>query len=139
MFDHNIQSFINNEFINPKGIKIQNINPSDGKIINIFHENSINEVDEAILFAKKAQKTWEKIPAIERAMYLKKISKKIQDNSDELANVIVEEQGKIKSLALGEVAGCAGYFEYMAEWARRIEGEIITSDSKNENIFLKVR
>ena len=48
----------------------------------------------------------------------------------------MEEQGKIKSLAQAEVSSTSGYFEYMAEWARRIEGEIITSDVKNENIFL---
>lgn len=31
----------------------------------------------------------------------------------------------------------ADYLDYMAEWARRIEGEIITSDRPNEQIFLQ--
>lgn len=30
----------------------------------------------------------------------------------------------------------ADYLDYMAEWARRIEGEVITSDRANEQIFL---
>jgi len=136
MFKDNIQSYINNDFVTASGIAINNFNPSDGKIINTFNENSLNEVDSAILSAREAQKSWEKIPAIERAGYLKKIGRKIQEHADEIVNVIVEEQGKIKSLAQGEVSFAAGYFEYMAEWGRRIEGEIITSDVKNENIFL---
>ena len=136
MFKDKIQSYINNGFVDSSGIAINNLNPSDGKIINTFNENSLNEVDDAIFSAREAQKSWEKVPAIERAGYLKKIGKKIQEHADEIVNVIVEEQGKIKSLAQGEVSFASGYFEYMAEWARRIEGEIITSDVKNENIFL---
>ena len=136
MFKDKIQSYINNNFVDSSGMTINNLNPSDGKVINIFNENSLNEVDNAISSAKEAQKSWEKVPAIERAGYLKKIGKKIQEHSDEIVSIIVEEQGKIKSLAQGEVNFASGYFEYMAEWARRIEGEIITSDAKNENIFL---
>ena len=136
MFKDKIHSYINNGFVDASGIAINNLNPSDGKMINPFNENSLNEVDKAISSAREAQKSWEKVPAIERAGYLKKIGKKIQEHEDEIVNVIVEEQGKIKSLAQAEVSSTSGYFEYMAEWARRIEGEIITSDVKNENIFL---
>ena len=136
IFNDNIQSYINGSFSNASGEDIKNLNPSDGKIINTFNENSTNEIDDAISCAREAQKYWEKVPAIERAGYLKKIANKIQENVEEIANVVVEEQGKIKSLAQGEVSGASAYFEYMAEWGRRIEGEIITSDSRNENIFL---
>ena len=136
MFKEKIKGYIGNCFIDSSGTEINNTNPSDGKIINTFNENSLNQIDSAVSSAKEAQKSWEKIPAIERANYLKQIGKKIRENSDEIVNIIVEEQGKIKSLAQGEVSFASGYFEYMAEWARRIEGEIITSDVKNENIFL---
>ena len=136
MFDIKLQSYINNSFINSSGKELDNINPSDGKILNSFNENSLKEVDDAIHSARQAQKLWEKIPAIERAVYLKKIGDKIKDNASKIVNIIVQEQGKIKSLAEGEVNNTAEYFYYMAEWARRIEGEIITSDVKNENIFL---
>ena len=53
-----------------------------------------------------------------------------------LARVITEEQGKILDLARVEVAFTADYFDYMAEWARRIEGEILQSDRPGETIFL---
>lgn len=39
-------------------------------------------------------------------------------------------------LAEVEVSFTADYLDYMAEWARRIEGEILPSDRPNENIFL---
>jgi lactaldehyde dehydrogenase / glycolaldehyde dehydrogenase len=53
-----------------------------------------------------------------------------------LARVITEEQGKILDLARVEVAFTADYLDYMAEWARRIEGEILESDRPGETIFL---
>ena len=53
-----------------------------------------------------------------------------------LARTITEEQGKILPLARVEVAFTADYLDYMAEWARRIEGEILESDRPGETIFL---
>lgn len=50
--------------------------------------------------------------------------------------VISEEQGKILGLATVEAHFTANYIDYMAEWARRIEGEIVQSDRPGENIFL---
>jgi lactaldehyde dehydrogenase/glycolaldehyde dehydrogenase len=93
-------------------------------------------VDRAVASAKKAQKSWAKLPAIVRAGYLRKISAKIRENADEIAKTIVEEQGKIAGLAAVEAVFTADYFDYMAEWARRIEGEVISSDRPGENVFL---
>ncbi|MBY8910976.1 aldehyde dehydrogenase family protein, partial [Salinicoccus roseus] len=47
-----------------------------------------------------------------------------------------EEQGKDYELASGEVDLAIDYFEYMSEWARRIEGDIVPSDRSNENILV---
>src|SRR5689334_4775211 len=43
---------------------------------------------------------------------------------------------KVLDLARVEAAFTADYIDYMAEWARRIEGEIIPSDRPGEQIFL---
>ena len=50
--------------------------------------------------------------------------------------MIVAEGGKIQQLAEVEVGFTADYIEYMAEWARRYEGEILQSDRPGENIFV---
>ena len=57
-------------------------------------------------------------------------------STSRIARVITEEQGKILDLARVEVAFTADYLDYMAEWARRIEGEILESDRPGETIFL---
>lgn len=133
----NYQMYINGEFINNKSSKvIEVLNPATKKTISTIPEGSIEDAKSAIEAAKTAQKSWEKLPAITRGSYLLAIAKEIRKNSDELAKVITEEQGKILSLAKIEVDFAADYLDYMAEWARRYEGEILQSDRANENIFV---
>ncbi|MET0542592.1 MAG: aldehyde dehydrogenase, partial [Variovorax sp.] len=49
---------------------------------------------------------------------------------------LVLEQGKVPELAAVEIEFAASYIDYMAEWARRIEGEIVTSDRPGEQILV---
>jgi lactaldehyde dehydrogenase/glycolaldehyde dehydrogenase len=132
------QLFIDGKFVDSSsGKTFSVINPSTEEVISECPEGTVEDTRKAIDAAYKAQKSWAKLPAIERAKYLKKIADGVRKNADMLANTIVEEQGKIKSLAHAEVIGfTADYIDYMAEWARRLEGEIIPSDRPNENILL---
>jgi lactaldehyde dehydrogenase/glycolaldehyde dehydrogenase len=127
--------YINGTFVDAtKTIPV--INPSNKQVISYIPKGSVEDVEKAVDAAQNAQSAWEKLPAIERAGYLRKIAQKIRDNAKILAQTITEEQGKVPSLALVEVNFTADYMDYMAEWARRYEGEIIQSDRPNENIFL---
>ena len=67
---------------------------------------------------------------------LRAIAAKIREKWNRSPATITEEQGKILDLARVEVAFTADYLDYMAEWARRIEGEILESDRPGETIFL---
>lgn len=111
-------------------------NPADHTLLSRVPASQAAEVDAALHAARAAQPQWARKPAIERARHLNRIAAKIRENSGALARTIVLEQGKVQGLAEVEVAFTADYIDYMAEWARRIEGEIITSDRVNENIFL---
>jgi lactaldehyde dehydrogenase/glycolaldehyde dehydrogenase len=131
------RNFINGRFVeNAGGDLIPVLNPATEQVISQIPDTSAALVGEAVAAAKSAQKAWERRPAIERAGFLRKLSAKIRENAPALASAIVAEQGKIQGLAEVEVAFTADYLDYMAEWARRIEGEIITSDRPGENIFL---
>lgn len=131
----NYQMYINGEFVESNET-ISVINPSDKKVISYIPKGTVEDVDTAVNAAELAQDSWGKLPAIERAEYLHKIAQKIRDNVDMLAYTITQEQGKVLGLAKVEVNFTADYMDYMAEWARRYEGEIIQSDRPNENIFL---
>ena len=130
-------NFINGKFVPSSGAdRIEVTNPSTGQTICTVPDSTRADVDAAISAAEAAQSGWAKRPAIERAKALRAIAAKIRDHVEPLARVIAEEQGKVLGLARVEVVFTADYMDYMAEWARRIEGEILESDRPGETIFL---
>lgn len=110
-------------------------NPATGAVLARSPLSSQADVDRAIAAARGAHKAWARRPAVERAQYLRRVAARIRDNAARIARTITEEQGKVLGLAEVEVNFTADYLDYMAEWARRIEGEVITSDRANEQIF----
>lgn len=131
------QMYIDGQFVNSSSNETTPVfNPATEKVISEVPKGTVSDARRAVGAATRAQKEWAKLPAIERAQYLKAISKGIRENANHLARVISEEMGKTLSLAEVEVNFTADYIEYTAEWARRYEGEIIQSDRPNENILL---
>jgi len=126
---------IDGEFV-PSEKALEVLNPSTEQVISEFPNATAEDVDRAVLAAEKAQKAWAALPAIRRAGHLREIATLIRANRESLADIITEEQGKIRSLAQVEVDFSADYLDYMAEFARRYEGEIIQSDRPGENILL---
>jgi lactaldehyde dehydrogenase/glycolaldehyde dehydrogenase len=129
------EMLIDGEFVT-SARTLEVLNPSTGQVVAEFPNGTAEDVDRAVLAAERAQKAWAALPAIRRAGHLREIAALIRANRESLARVITEEQGKILSLAQVEVDFSADYLDYMAEFARRYEGEIIQSDRPGENILL---
>jgi lactaldehyde dehydrogenase/glycolaldehyde dehydrogenase len=133
----NFENFIHGKFVPSEGTqRIEVRNPATGNIICTVPDSAEHDVEAAISSAMTAQRSWEKQPAAHRAKLLKALAAKIRENVEPIARVITEEQGKTLGLARVEVDFTADYLEYMAEWGRRIEGEIVESDRPGETIFL---
>lgn len=131
------KNFVDGRFIDCSGAEqIAVLNPSRGVTISHAPESPLEVVEDAVSAARKAQVGWARRTPIERAGYLRQIAAKVRQHAETIARIISGEQGKILSLARTEANFTADYLDYMAEWARRLEGEIITSDRAGENIFL---
>ncbi|MDE8753675.1 aldehyde dehydrogenase [Pectobacterium polaris] len=129
--------YINGEFVeNRSGKWIDVVNPATEQVISQIPEGSADDAKRAIEAAEAAQPGWEALPAVERGVWLHKIADGIREREAELTDTIIAEGGKTHGLAQTEVLFTADYLDYMAEWARRYEGEIIQSDRPNENIFV---
>ncbi|MGH8447514.1 MAG: aldehyde dehydrogenase [Solimonas sp.] len=131
------QNYIDGRFVAEAGAQwIAVENPATQEVLAQIPDSGAATVDAAVAAARRAQPAWEKLPAIQRAGYLRKISAKVREHRLRLAQIIVREQGKTQGLAQVEVDFTADYLDYMAEWARRLEGEVLTSDRAGESIFL---
>jgi lactaldehyde dehydrogenase / glycolaldehyde dehydrogenase len=130
------RNYIGGQWVEGSGKTIEVLNPATDKRIATVPDASADDVNRAVAAAKKAQPAWERLPAIQRANCMRQISAKIRANAERLAQTIVIEQGKVPELAAVEIEFTASYIDYMAEWARRIEGEIVTSDRPGEQILV---
>ncbi|UEG19537.1 aldehyde dehydrogenase [Pantoea ananatis] len=131
------QHFINGVFVpnhNEKWIEV--INPATEALLSRIPQGTRQDAADAIAAADAAQPGWEALPAVERGSWLRKIATAIRQREPELSATIVAEGGKTQGLAKTEVLFTADYLDYMSEWARRYEGEIVNSDRPNENIFV---
>jgi lactaldehyde dehydrogenase/glycolaldehyde dehydrogenase len=111
------------------------VNPATEEGIADFPNGTAADVDRAVTAAEKAQPSWAALPPIRRAAYLGELTELIRANSDFLARMVTAEQGKILSLAQVEVDCAAGSMDYVAEFARRMDGEMLPSDRPGENIL----
>lgn len=135
-----LKMYMNGKFCESRSGKWINVlNPSTEEVISEQPEGTIEDVNEALDAARAAQKKWAATPAIERAAYLQKIAAGIRKRHDEFVDIIMREQGKTFTWASVEVGVTADYFDYMATFARHIEGEIIPSDRRGETIMLTKR
>lgn len=135
MTDTTYQNFIDNAFV-PSEALIEVYNPANAQLLGRVPETPAEQVERAIAAARKAQKGWAAKTALDRAGYLRQIAGKVRANADRLARIITQEGGKVPALAQVEVNFTADYLDYMAEWARRLEGEVLSSDRAHEHIFL---
>ncbi|MDW8846195.1 aldehyde dehydrogenase [Erwinia sp. MMLR14_017] len=137
MTSHQHRFYINGQFVeNRSGRWIDVINPATEQRLSQIPEGSREDADRAVDAAQAAQPAWEALPAVERGVWLRKISQGIRQREAEITATIVAEGGKTQQLAKTEVLFTADYLDYMAEWARRYEGEIVQSDRVNETIMV---
>lgn len=113
------------------------LNPADGSVIAEVAEGAAADATAALAAAAAAFPGWSATPAADRGAHLTAIAAGLRDRQDELARLVVAEQGKPISEAEGEIGGTIGFFEYYAGLARTISGEILPSDLPDEEIWIR--
>jgi lactaldehyde dehydrogenase/glycolaldehyde dehydrogenase len=130
--------FIGDEWVlSSGGGTSQVINPATEEVVAVVTEATTADVDNALDAAEAAAASWRSLPSTARAGFLKEIVARILAHKQELAEIIVSEVGKPITEALGEVDGTARFISYAAEMAEHIRGEILPSDSSNQEIWIR--
>ncbi|WP_372672105.1 aldehyde dehydrogenase family protein [Amycolatopsis kentuckyensis] len=115
--------FINGEFVDGSGEPLKTINPATEEVLAEVGTASKSDVDTAVKAARKAyDSVWSKLPGTERAKYLFRIARLIQERSRELAVLESLDNGKpIKESRDSDVPTAAAHFFYHAGWADKLE------------------
>src|SRR5882724_5733897 len=90
--------FINGKWTDPKAAKksdayFETINPANEKVLSEVAQGSDADVEAAVVAAEKAAPAWSKLPATERAKYIFRVARRIQERARELAVLETMDSG----------------------------------------------
>lgn len=134
------QGFINGKWLHGENKETFGVNDpakvpsSDAEIaqVDIFTENDYNNAIDA---AYESFATFKKTTGRVRSELLLKLFNLIKANEEDLAKLIVLENGKPYADALGEVRYAASYFQWFSEEAPRVYGDVIPSANASSRII----
>ncbi|KUO11912.1 aldehyde dehydrogenase family protein [Streptomyces sp. DSM 15324] len=115
--------FIDGEFVESADGKVfKTVSPSSEEVLSEIAQAGAEDVDRAVRAARKAFEKWSALPGTERAKYLFRIARIIQERSRELAVLETLDNGKpIKETRDADLPLVAAHFFYYAGWADKLE------------------
>jgi aldehyde dehydrogenase (NAD+) len=114
--------YIDGKWVEPSsGVYFSTTNPADEcHLASIAHANE-KDVDNAVKAARKAFPSWSKLPASERAKYIFRIARIMQEKARELAVIETLDGGKpIRESRDIDVPLACNHFFYYAGWADKL-------------------
>ncbi|WP_436699537.1 aldehyde dehydrogenase family protein [Nocardioides sp. BYT-33-1] len=114
--------FIDGDFVDGRGASFKTVNPATEETLAEVAEASDADVDLAVRAARRAFRGWSRMSGRERAKYLFRIARIIQERGRELAVLESIDNGKpIKESRDVDVPVVAAHFFYYAGWADKLE------------------
>ncbi|MEH0830092.1 aldehyde dehydrogenase family protein, partial [Micromonospora sp. CPCC 205714] len=116
--------FVDGAFVDPaSGGSFKSVNPASEEVLAEIAEAGTDDVDRAVRAARSAyEKVWGPMPGRDRAKYLFRIARIIQERSRELAVLESLDNGKpIKESRDVDLPLVAAHFFYYAGWADKLE------------------
>ncbi|MEV5599565.1 aldehyde dehydrogenase family protein [Streptomyces sp. NPDC052496] len=114
--------FIDGEFADAAGGKVfKTVSPANEEVLSEVAQAGSEDVDRAVKAARKAFEKWSALPGAERAKYLFRIARIIQERSRELAVLESLDNGKpIRESRDSDLPLVAAHFFYYAGWADKL-------------------
>ena len=116
--------FIDGEFVrSSSGKSFETLDPSTENSLSVVTEASSEDVDRAVRAARASyEKYWKKMPGTDRARYLFRIARHLQERAREFAVLETLDGGKpIKESRDVDLPLAAAHFFYHAGWADKLE------------------
>lgn len=97
--------------------------PATGRVIRTVALGGADAVDEAVVSARAAARSWAATPGPARASVLHRFRVLLHDQADELASIITAEQGKTLADAKGELARSIEAIDVSLSVVQQLKGE----------------
>jgi len=110
--------------------------PATGRALATVASGTVEDALAAVDAASAAAATWAATPPRQRSIILSRAFALMTEAAEDLARIIVAENGKILADARGEVAYAAEFLRWYAEEAVRIPGAIQTAPAGTNKILV---
>jgi len=133
---------IDGKWVEGSGRPFDTINPATGEVLTQVAESTADDVNRAVISARKAFEDpaapWRKMSASERGKVLWRLADLIEKNIDELAELETLDNGKpIFESRYVDMPMVADVFRYYAGWATKIHAETVNSFTNAFNYTLR--
>jgi alpha-ketoglutaric semialdehyde dehydrogenase len=123
------KNYIGGEWVEASGEEtFETLNPATGETLGTFPRSSAADVDRAVEAANEAYERWHLVPAPKRAEILFRVGQRLIDRKEELTELMVQEMGKVRAEAGGDVQEAIDMTYYMAGEGRRLFGQTTPSE-----------
>jgi acyl-CoA reductase-like NAD-dependent aldehyde dehydrogenase len=123
------RNYIGGEWVDATGDEtFESTNPATGELIGVFPKSTVEDTDRAVEAAKAAYESWRLVPAPKRAEILFRVAQSFVEHKDELTELMVQEMGKVRAEAGGDVQEAIDMTYYMAGEGRRMFGQTTPSE-----------
>jgi lactaldehyde dehydrogenase/glycolaldehyde dehydrogenase len=112
-------------------------NPATGEVFTSVPEATAAHVQEALESAAAAQRAWARTSHPQRAEVLAAVMREVDAHAEELARIVVAEQGKTVTEARGEVAGAKSFLDVALGNKYRDVGELVAPNTAGEQIAIR--
>lgn len=122
-----VKFLINNVFTDSNEI-VEIRNPYTKEIVKKVYKSNTKQVNDSLDYLSSVFQKYKSTPTYIKSELLSKISKKVSDRKEELAQLITLETGKPIKFSRIEVERAILTFQLGSEEAKRIEGETLSLD-----------
>jgi aldehyde dehydrogenase (NAD+) len=118
----NYRMFVDGQFVEGAGEPLKTVNPATEEVLAEVSTAAPSDVDRAVKVARRAyERVWGRMPGAERAKYIFRIARMVQERARELAVLESLDNGKpIKESRDVDVPLAAAHFFYHAGWADKL-------------------
>ena len=118
-----LKNYINGQWVESKTHRWLEVrNPATDEVIALCPETTPDEIDRTVRLAQEAFWSWRNTPPHKRAKFLFDFLEKLQKHRDEIAGLIVNENGKTLADARGEITQAMEYVEHSCAGPELLKG-----------------
>jgi len=131
----NLYGVYDGEWKNGNGYVLESRNPFSKEINGKIKTGTIEDYRNIIRKMFAVKKDWMNMPTPKRGDIVRQIGEQLRIEKDELAHIISQETGKIKTEALGEVQEAIDICDYAVGLSRMQTGSIIPSERNDYTLM----